>query len=65
VRTKVDITWLGTTLRLQAREKKLELRPTPQGVIAVFLEDAREVRSAPVDLNRSPARLVHELLGIE
>lgn len=64
VRTKVDITWIGTTLRLQAKDRKLELRPTPQGVVAVFLEDSREVRSAPVDLDRSPAPLVHELLGI-
>ncbi len=64
VRTKVDITWVGTTLRLQAREKKLELRPTPEGVVAVFFENSRELRSAPVDLDRSPAPLVHELLGI-
>lgn len=65
VRTKVDIIWLGTTLRLQARDRKLELRPTPQGVIAVFFEDSREVRSAPVNLDQSPVPLVHELLGIQ
>lgn len=64
VRTKVEIAWFGTTLRLQARERKLELRPTPEGVIAVFLEDSKEVRSMPVDLDRNPAPLVHELLGI-
>ncbi|MGE5568472.1 MAG: hypothetical protein ACM3S5_05470 [Rhodospirillales bacterium] len=64
VRTKVDITWVGTTLRLQARERRLELRPTPQGVVAVFLEDSKELRSTPVDLDRSPAPLIHELLGL-
>lgn len=64
VRTKVDITWVGTTLRLQARERRLELRPTPEGVVAVFLEDSRELRSVPVDLDRSPAPLIHELLGL-
>jgi hypothetical protein len=65
VRTKVDIAWLGSTLRLQARERKLELRPTPQGVVAVFLEDSREVHSTPVDLEGSPAPLIRELLGLD
>jgi hypothetical protein len=65
VRTKVDIAWMGTTLRLQARERKLELRPTPEGVIAVFFEDSKEVRSTPVDMDKSPAPLVHELLRIQ
>ncbi len=65
VRTKVDIAWLGNTLRLQARDRKLELRPTPEGVVAVFMEDSREVRSVPVDLDRSPAPLIRELLGID
>jgi hypothetical protein len=65
VRTKVDISWLGTTLRLQARDRKLEMRPTPQGVIAVFFEGSTEVRSAPVNLDHSPVPLIHELLGIQ
>ncbi|HOK45395.1 MAG TPA: hypothetical protein PLA43_16245 [Bryobacteraceae bacterium] len=64
VRTKVDITWVGTTLRLQARERRLELRPTPEGVVAVFLQDSKELRSVPVDLDRNPAPLIHELLGL-
>src|SRR5574337_1022665 len=34
-RVKVHIVWLGDTLRLEAREKKLELRPTAEGIIAV------------------------------
>jgi hypothetical protein len=39
MRTKVHLAWLGTTLRLEARGWKLELRPTPQGVTAVFVEN--------------------------
>ena len=31
LRTKVHIAWLGSTLRLEARDKRLELRPTAQG----------------------------------
>jgi len=62
-RVKVHITWLGTTLRLEARDKKLELRPTPEGVSAVFVENGREVRTQPVDLRGDPERLAREWLG--
>src|ERR1700691_4606619 len=31
MRTKIHLAWLGTSLRLEARGSKLELRPTPQG----------------------------------
>lgn len=50
VRTKVHMTWLGNTLRLQARERRLDLEPTAKGVIAHFHEGDRLVRSEPVDL---------------
>ena len=36
LRTKVNIIWLGNTLRLQAREHRLELHATPDGVMAHF-----------------------------
>ena len=62
-RTKVHIAWLGTTLRLEAREKKLELRPTPSGVLAAFIENGEEVRTVPVDLQGNPANLAQEWLG--
>src|SRR5438552_18453081 len=62
-RVKVHISWLGTTLRLEARDKKLELRPTPEGVSAVFLENGSEVRAASVDLKAGdPERLAREWL---
>src|SRR5262245_15308152 len=57
LRTKVNIMWLGTTLRLQAREHKLELRPTPEGVIAHFLVDERETKREKVDLSANPEKL--------
>jgi hypothetical protein len=62
-RTKVHIAWLGSTLRLEARDRKLDLRPTPDGVVAVFLEDSTEVRSQPVNLDGDPAELVEAWLG--
>lgn len=62
-RTKVQFTWLGTTLRLEARSRRLELRPTPEGITAVFLEDNQEVRSAPANLDGDPSDLVNELLA--
>jgi hypothetical protein len=52
-RLKVQPTWLGTTLRLQARDRRLELRPTPEGVMAVFFEEDQEKRSEIVDLEGS------------
>src|SRR5208337_986981 len=39
MRTKVHVAWLGTTLRLEARERRLELRPTANGVVAAYLEN--------------------------
>lgn len=62
-RVKVHIAWLGTTLRLEARDTKLELRPMPEGVSAVFVENGSEVRTEPVDLKGDPERLAREWLG--
>src|SRR5216684_3825804 len=62
LRTKVNIIWLGTTLRLQAREHRLELRPAPEGVTAHFFVDDKETRKQKVDLNGNPERLAQEWL---
>lgn len=63
LRTKVHIAWLGSTLRLEARDKRLELRPTPQGIVAGYIEDGREVRTEPCDLKGSPEDLVRQWLA--
>lgn len=62
MRTKVHLAWLGSTLRLEARGSKLELRPTPDGVIAAFIENNTEVRSVPADLAGNPEGLVRAWL---
>src|SRR5260370_27127595 len=64
LRTKVNIIWLGNTLRLQAREHRLELRPTPDGVMAHFLTGAREVKKEKVDLGGDPEKLAKERSGV-
>jgi len=62
LRAKIYITWLGQTLRLEARGRKLELRPTAHGVIAAFLVNNAEVRAHPVDLDGKAAELAREWL---
>jgi len=62
-RTKIHIAWLGSTLRLEARERRLELRPTGSGIQSVYLEDGRETRTEPLDLKSSPEDLIRRWLS--
>ena len=62
-RTKIHVTWLDTTLKLEAKERRLEFRPTPEGIIAVFLNKGKEERRLPVDLTASGVELVPEWFG--
>ena len=57
-RIKVNLIWLGTTLRLEARDQRLEFRPEPDGIIAVFMNGNEELRREPVDLAASPDPLI-------
>jgi len=61
-RTKVHIAWLGPTLRLEARERRLELRPTAKGVVAVYIEDGKDARTEPVDLKGNAESFVRAWL---
>ena len=63
MRVKVHIAWLGATLRLEARDRRLELRPTPAGVVAVYLEGNREIQNQPLDLQGNAEQLVRDWLG--
>ena len=63
MRVKVHIAWLGSTLRLEARERRLELRPTPSGIVAAYLEGQLETRTEPLDLAGSPEALVRAWLA--
>jgi hypothetical protein len=58
-RTKVHVAWLGSSLRLEAREQRVELRPTPSGVHAVYPDG----RAEPVDLNGSAEAFIRQWLA--
>jgi hypothetical protein len=57
-RIKVNLMWIDTTLRLEARGHRLELRPGREGVVAVFLRGSQEIAQEPVDLGEDPQKLV-------
>ena len=63
-RTKVNLMWIGTTLRLEARGHRLELRPGPKGVTAVFSKGSEEISQEPVDLSSDPGKLTREWMAI-
>ncbi len=63
MRAKVYIAWLGTTLKLETRERKLELRPTPEGIVALFIEPEKPTREQPVDLSANPEELIRQWLA--
>ena len=56
--------WVDSTLRLEAGVKKLELRPTPSGVLAVFFQDGVEQESIPIDLSSDPVKVAEKWLLI-
>jgi hypothetical protein len=42
-RVLVRFTWIGENLRLDAAAKRMELTPTPEGIVAVFSLNGAEV----------------------
>jgi hypothetical protein len=62
LRIKVHVAWLGTTLRLEARDRRLELRPTAGGVVAAYLANGAETRSEPLDLQSDAGEFVRRWL---
>ena len=62
-RTKVMIAWIDTTLRFEARGHRLELRPTKDGIVSVFLTGSEEIRSEPVKAKTNPEKLAREWLA--
>jgi hypothetical protein len=54
--------WIDSTLRLEGGAKKLELRPTPRGVLAVFFSEGSEQESELIDLSSDPVKLAERWL---
>ncbi|HLX43749.1 MAG TPA: hypothetical protein VKR43_09960 [Bryobacteraceae bacterium] len=48
-RVLVRFTWIGETLRLDAKEKRMELIPTSHGIAVVFFADGSETWRGGVD----------------
>lgn len=63
LRTKVYVAWLDTTLRLEAKGRKLDLEPTAEGIRANFVELNGEVSHKSVDLNDDPGELLRDWIG--
>ncbi len=63
MRIFVDIVWIGTTLRLEARGSRLELRPTPQGIHVVQLANGVKISAGPLDLSAPPEDLIRGWLA--
>ena len=62
-RTMVRFTWLDTTLRLEAKEKRLDLKPTPQGVEAAFFTNNEPAGQELLTLNEDPDALASRWLS--
>jgi hypothetical protein len=63
IRTKIYMAWIESTLRLEAKGRMLELRPTPDGIVAAFITPEGEERTEAVDLNDTPDELLRKWLG--
>lgn len=63
LRTKVYMTWIDNTLRFEAREHRLELKPTPEGVQAQFFVNREPTKKEIVDLNGSAKQFAERWLN--
>jgi hypothetical protein len=60
LRTKVNLLWIGTTLRLEARNHRLELRHAPDGIAVVYMKGAEELKRRTIDLKGKPEGILDE-----
>lgn len=63
LRTKIYIAWLDATLRLEAKSRRLDLEPTPDGIVAHYIEPDGARSQTKVDLNGNPEELLRGWLG--
>ncbi len=61
-RTMVRITWLDTVLRLEAKDKRLDLKPTPSGIVAISSVDGVAQDPIAVDLESDAEALARDWL---
>jgi hypothetical protein len=63
-RIKVSLFWIGSNLRLEALGHRLEMRPQPGGIKAVFMYGQKELEERPVDLGVGPQKLIGDWMLI-
>ena len=63
LRTKIYMAWFDTTLRLEAKGRTLELRPTPGGIVSEYETPSGEPVKHSVDLESNPDELLNHWLG--
>ena len=63
IRTKIYMAWFEDTLRLEAKQRRLELRPTADGIVAALIETDGATKTRVVDLDGDPGKLLGEWLG--
>jgi hypothetical protein len=64
IRTKINFVWIGTTLRLEGRNHRLELRPTAEGIAVVQLKDGVELKQEQIDLTGKPEEILAPWLPV-
>lgn len=62
-RTMVRFTWLESTLRLEAKERRLDLKPTAHGVEATFFVGGDKTDSQLLTLAEDPEALAQKWLS--
>jgi hypothetical protein len=63
-RVLVQFVWIGETLRLNAKNKRMELSPSPEGIVAVMSVDGTETFRAAIDTDKDdPQALASHWLG--
>ncbi|HWZ45725.1 MAG TPA: hypothetical protein VNW97_19780 [Candidatus Saccharimonadales bacterium] len=63
VRKRVNMAWLGTSLKLELQGRTLALSPTPEGIVAVLSRDGKEEQRLPVGLEGNAGELIQMWLG--
>ena len=65
-RTRIAPNWFGSTLRVDAKDRRLELVPEAGGIRAVYYEAGDTKGDEPISLDSNPEQLAQRWLdGIE
>ena len=63
-RVLVQFTWVGETLRLNAKTKRMDLIPSPEGILAILSEGGAETSRTIIDPQKDdPASLARRWLN--